>query len=180
MSIENSFCRCNWNEARKIWDDSNSEDEFAVTFFQAEATEEISFPDAVAYHLVSWELLEDFSDWYRDRDFEKSEDWDHFQAAWKSLGLMESEEFQFSPVNELLKDEPAEFVFGALSPDSVREVIGHLEKIDGERFDLFLQRHQMLPEVLFSEQVAAMKEALDPGKRTRYFRGLTRIVAERP
>ncbi|MDF1812947.1 MAG: hypothetical protein P1V20_12055 [Verrucomicrobiales bacterium] len=171
MSIENSFCRCNWETTVQLWDSAKSEDDFADSFFKDAQTEEIEFPDEIHYHVASWELLEDFSDWYRDRTFADSPDWDHFCSAWKQLGLMETEEFNFGPVNELVKEEPAEVLFGALSPDSVRNVLAHLEKIDPAGLDKFFAKHGMVIAVPFSEQVAALKKALDSSKGLVIFAG---------
>ena len=171
MSIENSFCLCDWPGTVRLWNSADSEDDFANDFFKMETTQEIVFPDEIHYHLASWELLEDFSDWYRDRSFAASPDWDHFCQAWKQLGLMEIEEYNFGPVNELVKEGPAEVVFGALSPNAVKTVIGHLNKIDPEGLDNFFRDHGMAITVPFSELVAAMKDSLDPAKGLVIFAG---------
>lgn len=172
MSIENSFCLCDWPQTVDLWKSAGSEDSFAEEFFSNETTREIVFPDEIHYHLASWELLEDFSDWYRGRSFTESEDWNHFCSAWKNLGLMEIEEFNFGPINELIDgEEPAEVVFGALSPEAVKTVLAHLEKINPEGLDKFFREHGMAITVPFSELVAAVKEALDPAKGLVIFAG---------
>ena len=172
MSVENSFCRCDWKKTVQLWKDSTSEEEFADGFFKCDSTEEIVFPERIAYHLMSWELLEDFGDWYRGRDFEPSEDWEHFCAAWKDLGLMESAEFQFIPVNELTDDEgESELLFGALSPESLQKVVGHLEAIDPEELDAFIGRHKLRTRLPFSEKIEALKRELHPDKGLVIFAG---------
>ena len=137
----------------------------------AESTEEIAFPEAIHLHLVSWELMEDFSDWYRDRTFSKSADWEYFCSAWKQLGLMEIEEYQFGPINELAETDQVEFVFGALSPGSVKKVLDQLAQIDRPGLDKFIRDHELAVTVSFSDQVEAMKDALDPEKGLVIFAG---------
>lgn len=171
MSIENSFCLCDWPEASQLWKDSSGEDDFAEVFFSSPTTFEITFPEKVHYHLVSWEMLEDFSDWYRDRNFPESDDWKHFCAAWKLLGLMEAKPFEFDPVNDLKTDEESELVFGALSPESVEIVLTHLKQIDGEKLDHFMQSNDLVAEILFSEMNSALLAAISPGKGLVIFAG---------
>lgn len=171
MSIENCFCLCDWPSTLQLWKSASSEEDFADTFFKSDDTVEIQFPDEIHCHLASWELLEDFSDWYRGRTFAASKDWDHFCAAWKELGLMEVEEFNFGPINELLNEEQAEVLFGALSPDSVKKVLGRLDNIDLEELDRFFVTHGMVITPTFSSLVKAIQKALDPTKGLVIFAG---------
>lgn len=171
MSIENSFCLCDWGETSKLWSDSSGEEAFANAFFSSPSTSEIAFPEKVHYHLASWEMLEDFSDWYRDREFSESSDWDHFCTAWKQLGLMEVRPFEFDPVNELLAREEAEVIFGALSPESMSNVLTHLKAIDGKKLDQFILNHDLPAEIPFSELNAALLEALSEKKGLLIFAG---------
>ncbi|MDF1754107.1 MAG: hypothetical protein P1U89_15090 [Verrucomicrobiales bacterium] len=171
MSIENSFCHCDWDKTVELWKTTKSEDAFADAFFSMESTEEIEFPHEIHYHVASWELLEDFADWYRDGSFSESEDWDRFCSAWKQLGLMEIEEYNFGPINELTDEQQAEVVFGALSPESVKNVRSHLEAIDPKGLDKFFREHGMAITVPFSEIVAELLKKLDPQRGLMIFAG---------
>lgn len=173
MSIENSFCLCSWEETTSTWSNSKNEEGFAEAFFSSDQTTEIEFEERLHYSLASWELLEDFSNWYRDRDFKESSDWEHFCLAWKQLGLMEVAPYEFGPVNELVSEDSPEpeIVFGALSPQTVRGVLTHLEQIDPAKLDQFILAHDLNPEPLFSELVKVMQEKLDPTKGLVIFAG---------
>lgn len=171
MSIENSFCRCDWDKTVQLWNSAKSEDDFANSFFTLEGTEEIQFSDEVHYHLASWELLEDFADWYRGQEFPDSKDWGHFCSATKQLGLMETEIYNFGPVNELIDENQAEFVFGAMSPDSVQNILTHLKQISPEGIDKFIRDQGLAITVPFSEIVSALIEKLDSKKGLIIFAG---------
>lgn len=140
--------------------------------FEAEFTEEVSFPEEVRYHIANRELLEDFSDWYRGREFQPSPDWEHFCRAWKKLGLMESQPFEFSPVNELpANDSTLEILFAALSPGRVREVIDDLQKISGPSLDGFITLHELTVTTPFSQINLELGQALDPDRGLVIFAG---------
>ncbi len=171
MSIENSFCRCHWEETVALWREASSEDEFAGLFFESPSTEEIFFPEHLARHLIDWELLEDLSDWCRDRTFAPSADWDHFRESWRRLGLLEVDAYRFAPVNRLTDEEEAEIVYGAMPPESVGEIRASLGAIDGAALDDFLLRHQLYSLVPFSELVAVLHAELDPAKGLVVFIG---------
>lgn len=132
----------------------------------------MTFPEEVRYHIANWELLEDFSDWYRGRAFQPSPDWDHFCRAWKKLGLMETQPYEFTPVNELSSSGSSpEIVFAALSPEKVGEVIDHLQKVSGPSLDEFITLHELTVTVPFSQINLEISRALDPGKGLVIFTG---------
>lgn len=172
MSIENSFCLCDWQETTSTWSSSKDEEGFANTFFSAAHTTEIEFDERVHYSIASWELLEDFSNWYRNREFNASDDWEHFCHAWKQLGLMEIKDYEFGPVNELVNDPgESEIVFGALSPETVRGVLAHLQQINLPELDQFMIEHGLKADPPFSELVQAMMTKLEPTKGLVIFAG---------
>ena len=116
-------------------------------------------------------MLEDLSDWYRGRSFSDSKDWDLLCSAWKSLGLMEVEEFSFGPINELSETSDTEIVFGALSPQAIQKVLESLEQIDGKALDQFISAHDLAVAVPFSEMVAALINELKPEQGLVIFAG---------
>ena len=171
MSIENSFCRCAWDSTVELWKQSDSEEQFVKALFDEDSTVEIHFPEKVHYHLASWDLLEDFGDWYRGRSFRPSGDWDQFCLAWRQLGLMENQDGELAPVKELDQSSETEIVFGAFSPNSVGKLQRHLEKIDHGKLDQFIREHELTVTVPFSEQVAALQESLDESAGLLIFAG---------
>jgi hypothetical protein len=171
MSIENSFCLCDWSNTIQLWNSSESEDDFADQFFNQPTTEEIWFEDKIHRYLASWEIIEELSDWIRKQSFGESADWNHFCSAWKQLGLMESEEYHFDPINELTDEEESEVLFAALSSDSVKNVLAHLRKINPAALDQCVGEHGTPITVPFSHLAAAVEKALDPEKGLIIFAG---------
>ncbi len=171
MSIENSFCLCDWANTIQLWNSSETEDDFADQFFNQPTTEEVWFDDKVHPYLASWEIIEELSDWIRGRTFAESADWSHFCSAWRQLGLMESREYHFDPINELTTEEETEVLFGALSQEAVKSVLDHLKKIDPEALDKCVSEHGTPITVPFSRLVTAVEKALDPEKGLIIFAG---------
>lgn len=85
---------------------------------------------------------------------------------------METQPYEFTPVNELSPDGSSlEIVFAALSPGKVTEVIDDLKAISGASLDAFITQHELTVKVPFSQINSEIGRALDPEKGLVIFTG---------